>query len=303
MTRALEGRRIVVTGSSEGIGRAVALHLAGEGARVVVNASGLGSGGVAAAEDRLAGLVAEVADRGGEGLACVASVAELAGAEAIVGTAVDGFGGLDGLVNCAGIAGAPANSLCEIEVEDWRRVVSTHLDGTFFCCRAAVPHLIAAGGGAIVNTSSHGFLGGFGGSAYPAAKGAINSLSFAIAADLASDGIRCNVVCPGAKTRLSTGTAYEAVIGRLEQRGLLDAEGVAASLNAPPAEGCAPIYGYLLSDHASHITGRLFSAAGGYVGVFARAEERAIGVREEGDGTWTIDALADAVAKNPEGSP
>lgn len=296
MTRALEGRRIVVTGSSEGIGRAIALCLAGEGARVVVNASGRGAGGPAAAAERLDALVAALVEAGGEGAACVASVAEPEGAAALVGTAVDAWGGLDGLVNCAGIPGKPANSIRDIDLDDWRQVLSVHLDGTFLCSRAAIPPLREAGGGAIVNTSSHGFLGLYGGSAYPAAKGGINSLSWAMATDLAEFGIRCNVVCPGAKTRLSTGPEYEEMIRGLASRGILS-EGLATiSLNSPPPEECAPIYAYLLSDAAKAVNGRIFTASGPYVGLFPIMAEQLVGTRDAGDGPWTVEALAAAVA-------
>lgn len=295
MAGVLDGRRIVVTGSSEGIGRAIALCLAQEGARVVVNASGQGSGGPDAAAERLEGLVAELRAAGGEGAACVGSVADPAAAEAIVGTAVETWGGLDGLVNCAGIPGKPANGIQEIDPDDWARVVAVHLDGTFLCSRAAIPHLRAAGGGAIVNTSSHGFLGMYGGSAYPAAKGAINSLTWCMATDLAEYGIRCNVVCPGAKTRLSTGPDYETLIRGLETRGILS-EGLAEiSLNSPPPEECAPIYAYLLSDASSGVNGRIFTASGPYVGLFPILEEKMVGARAPAEGPWTQAALAEAV--------
>jgi len=295
MAGVLEGRRIVVTGSSEGIGRAIALCLAQEGARVVVNASGQGSGGPEAAAERLEGLVAELGAAGGEGAACVGSVADPAAAEAIVGTAVDAWGGLDGLVNCAGIPGKPANGIQEIDPDDWHHVVSVHLDGTFLCSRAAIPHLRAAGGGAIVNTSSHGFLGMYGGSAYPAAKGAINSLTWCMATDLAEYGIRCNAVCPGAKTRLSTGPDYEALIRGLEARGILSDGLAEISLNSPPPEECAPIYAYLLSDAANEVNGRIFTASGPYVGLFPILQEKMVGARPPEEGPWTQAALAQAV--------
>lgn len=295
MAGVLEGRRIVVTGSSEGIGRAIALCLAQEGARVVVNASGQGSGGPEAAAERLEGLVAELLAAGGEGAACVGSVADPAAAEAIVGTAVETWGGLDGLVNCAGIPGKPANGIQEIELDDWARVVSVHLDGTFLCSRAAIPHLRAAGGGVIVNTSSHGFLGMYGGSAYPAAKGAINSLTWCMATDLAEHGIRCNAVCPGAKTRLSTGPDYEEMIRGLEARGILSDGLAEISLNSPPPEECAPIYAYLLSDAAKHVNGRIFTASGPYVGLFPIVQEKMIGARPPAQGPWTQADLAQTV--------
>lgn len=303
MAAGLSGKRIVVTGSSHGIGRAVARRLGQEGARVVVNASGQGQGGRAAAEPVLAELVAEIEADGGEALISIGSVADADAAKGLIETAVEGFGGLDALVNVAGIAGPHNNSIREISVEDWRHVVSVHLDGTFYCCRAAVPHLLEAGGGSIVNTSSHGHLGGYGGTAYGAAKGGINSLSFSLAADLRADGIRVNAICPGAKTRLSSGPEYEALIANLEARGMLSPELAKNSLNAPAPEGCAALYAYLVSDAAREITGELFSASGPYVGVFDRVDERMLGFRQPAAGeavdanVWSLEELADLVPR------
>ena len=297
MAGVLEGKRIVVTGSSHGIGRAVALGLAAQGARVVVNGSGQGEGGADRARTELGALIDEIRRAGGEGLAYVGSVADVEASRALIETAVEGYGGLDGLVNCAGIAGRPENSVLEIDLEDWRRVVSIHLDGTFFCVRAAVPHLARSGGGSIVNTSSHGHLGGFGGTAYPAAKGAINSLTFALATDLRGDGIRVNAVCPGAKTRLSSGPDYEGLIAKLETRGLLTPEAAVASLDVPPPEACAPLYAYLLSDEARDVSGRLFSTSGPYVGLFDAYREQTIGMRDAEDPIWPVEELAALVAE------
>ena len=110
--------------------------------------------------------------------------------------------------------------------------------------------MVAQGGGAIINTSSFAFLGDYGGTGYPAGKGGVNGLTLAIAAELRDYGVRANVVCPGAKTRLSTGTDYEDHIVGLNRRGLLDDVSTQAALDAPPPEYAAPIYAYLASDQA-----------------------------------------------------
>lgn len=291
----LRGKRVVVTGSSQGIGRAVAMRLAREGARVVVNASGLGVGGREAAARGLAELVETLEAEGAEAAGFVGSVSEEEDAAGLIELAVSRFGGLDGLVNCAGIGEPAASSIRRIQTGDWRRVLDVHLDGTFLCCRHAVPHLVAAGGGAIVNTSSHAFLGVYGGTAYAAAKGATNSLTRALAADLRTEGVRCNAICPGAKTRLSSGPEYEAKIADLEARGVLNEALARGSLNAPSAEGCASLYAFLLSDAARAITGEVFSAAGPYVGIFPRPEERMLAYAQSASGVWEIEALAAAL--------
>jgi NAD(P)-dependent dehydrogenase (short-subunit alcohol dehydrogenase family) len=310
-SESLAGKRIVVSGSSHGIGRAVALRLGREGARVVVNGSGLGPGGREASQRTLEALALEIEAAGGEAATCVGSVAEEAQAAALIETAISKFGGLDGLVNCAGIP-EPANgsSILEISGRAWREVVGVHLDGTFYCCRHAVPQLMTAGGGAIVNTSSHGYLGVYGGTAYAASKGATNSLTWALAADLREQGVRVNAICPGAKTRIASGAGYEAKIAELEARGVLDADLARHSLNAPPPEGCAALYAFLCSDAAQAITGEIFSATGPYVGVFPKPEERFLayrsspevsegedqGVGSASSGVWELEELTAALA-------
>jgi 3-oxoacyl-[acyl-carrier protein] reductase len=285
----LEGKRVVVTGSSQGIGRAVAIRIGREGGRVLVNGSGAGAGGRSASEAALSALVEEIEVLGGEAIGFVGSVAEDGVVREMIGTAVGQFGGLDGLVNCAGIPEPSGSSILAIEPADWRQVLGVHLDGTFHACRHAVPHLRESGG-SIVNTSSHAFLGIYGGSAYGAAKGAINSLTWELAADLRDDAIRCNAICPGARTRISSGPAYEAQIAALEARGLLSPERAHASRHVAPAEGCASLYAYLLSDAASGISGEILSATGGYVGVLPRPTEALLAMKADSE-PWSLSAL------------
>jgi len=288
----LDGRRVVVTGSSQGIGRAVALRIAAEGARVLVCGSGMGPGGPAASDRALAALVEEIEGGVGEAARFVGSVSEDAVAREMIEFAVDRFGGLDALVNCAGVAAPSASSILDIEPEDWERVRRVHLEGTFFSCRHAVPHLIRSGGGSIVNTSSHAHLGIYGGTAYGAAKGATNSLTWELAADLRDEGIRVNAICPGARTRLSSGPEYEAQIANLEARGLLTAVMAKASRQVPGPEGCASLYAYLLSDASAEISGEIFSATGGYVGVFPKPTERMLAMKTDA-APWSISELSE----------
>lgn len=284
----LEGRAAVVTGSSRGIGRAVALALAAEGAAVVVN--GRESGPVHEA-------VACIEDAGGRARPHVGSVADFRVAGELVQGCVDAFGSIDVLVNCAGVGEPDGASILDLAPEAWREVVDSHLTSTFNTCRHAAPRMVARGRGAIVNTSSHAWLGLYGGSAYPAAKGGTNSLGFAMAAELREHGIRVNAVCPGARTRLSTGPAYETRIRDLHRRGILD-DGVRDASLAPRApEHVAPLYLFLASDRAAGISGRLFSAAGGYVGVQAAGGESLLAYRDpDAEGPWPVDELAERIA-------
>jgi NAD(P)-dependent dehydrogenase (short-subunit alcohol dehydrogenase family) len=178
----------------------------------------------------------------------------------------------------------------------WRRVLDVHLTGTFHTCRRAAPRMAQQGRGAIVNTASHALLGVFGGTAYPASKGGTLSLTFAIARELAPHGVRCNAICPGAATRLSTGPDYRAHIEALHARGVLDAATRAAALAPAPPEQVAPLYALLASERAAGVTGRVFSAAGGYVGELIGPTERFLAHRDPAQGPWPLDALAERLA-------
>lgn len=274
----LNGRAAVVAGSSRGIGRAVARALAAEGASVVVN------GRDADATRTVAG---EIEAQGGRARAVPGSVADFACAGAVVDECVARFGGIDVLVNCAGIAEPAGSSILDAAPEDWQALLDTHLTATFNTCRHAAPHFVERGSGSIVNTGSHAFLGVYGGTGYPAGKGGTNALTAAIAAELREHGVRANTVCPGARTRLSTGPDYEARVRELHARGLLSDVARDASLSPPAPEHVAALYLYLASDLSAGITGRIFSGSGGYVGLFEREHETLVAFRDaEREGAW-----------------
>lgn len=279
----LQDKVIIVTGASMGVGRAVALRCAQLGAVLVVNSSG--AGGVDPAP--LQSLVAQIERDGGEAIYSVGSVADPEYAQQLIATCVDRFGRLDGLANVAGVSEGGANTIREMDAQNWKRITGVHLDGSFYTSKYAIEQMVEQGGGTIVNTGSHAFLGSYGGSAYAAAKGAILSLSAAIAKDMWDDGIRCNVVLPGARTRLSTGAAYEAQIRDLNRRGLLDDARMYSALNPAPPEVMAAMYSYLLSDAAAAISGRLFSASGLHVGEFSWPVETVLETRDlASGGVW-----------------
>ena len=151
---------------------------------------------------------------------------------------IDEFGGIDILINCAGIAEPPGSSILDITPAQFAALLDAHLGTVFATCRAAAPKMVAQGSGSIVNTSSFAFLGDYGGTGYPAGKGAVNSLTLAIAAELKEHGVRANVVCPGARTRLSTGPDYVAHITELNRRGLLDEVSMQGSLDVATTGLC-----------------------------------------------------------------
>ncbi|MEM7412074.1 MAG: SDR family oxidoreductase [Myxococcota bacterium] len=282
----LQGQLAVVTGSSRGIGRSVAHTLVGEGARVVVN------GRHADAVERVVG---ELVAAGGDAVGCVGSVADFDLAGKLVAQARDTFGRLDVLINCAGIAEPEGSSILDLAPEAWHELVDSHLTATFHTCRHAAPLFVAQRSGAILNTSSHAYLGHYGGTGYPAGKGGINSLTFAIAAELREHGVRANAICPGARTRLSSGPAYEAKIRDLHARGIMNDLQRDASL-APDAPGfVGPLYAALAGQRAAAWTGRLFTAVGGYVGLHTGGSETLLAYRPTEQGPWPVPELAAAL--------
>ena len=267
----LDGSVAVVTGSSRGVGLAVAAALAREGAAVVVN------GRDRAVAERAA---EQIAAEGGRVRAVAGSAAEPDVVDRLLGTAHEHFGEVDVLVNCAGTAEPTGSSILDVTTEQWRELLDAHLTSTFATCRALAPRMAARGRGTIVNTSSHAFTGAFGGTGYPAGKGGVNSLTMALAAELRESGIRVNAVCPGARTRLSTGEEYEDHVEDLHRRGMLDDLMRAGALRPAPAEYVAELYAFLASDLAAGITGQIYAGAGCYVGRFAEPEAELIAWRD-----------------------
>lgn len=284
----LAGRGAVVVGGSRGIGAAVAALLARHGAGVVVNGRD---------PDAAHSTAQSIVDAGGRAIAHPGSPAAESVAEALVDNCIDTFGGIQILINCAGIAEPAGSSILDISAAQFAELMDAHLGTVFATCRAAAHRMVATGGGSIVNTSSFAFLGDYGGTGYPAGKGAVNSLTLAIAAELKERGVRANVVCPGARTRLSSGPDYVAHITELNRRGLLDDISLHGALDVAGPEYAAPTYVFLASDMASHISGEIFAAAGGFVGRFPRADPALVGYRDHHDSPpWTVEELSALLA-------
>jgi NAD(P)-dependent dehydrogenase (short-subunit alcohol dehydrogenase family) len=275
----LAGRGAVVVGGSRGVGLAVAQLLAAQGAGVVIN--GRDADAATEATQHVTGAVA-----------FPGSPADPAVADALIDTCIKEFGHIDILVNCAGTAGLASESILKVTSAQFRDLIDAHLGTTFETCRAAAPKMVGQGGGSIINTSSFAFLGDYGGTGYPAGKGGVNGLTMALAAELKEHGVRANVVCPGAKTRLSTGSEFEAHMVELHRRGMLDEASMQAALDAPPPEYVAPTYAYLASDLAKDVTGQIFIAAGGFVGRFDRQTPSILGYRDHQDSPpWSVDEI------------
>jgi meso-butanediol dehydrogenase/(S,S)-butanediol dehydrogenase/diacetyl reductase len=235
----------VITGGASGIGAATARLLAAEGAKVVV---------VDLNEAQGHALVESLeADRA---LFIRCDVADRAAVEAMIKTAHAKFGRLDILFNNAGIG--CFGETPDLDPEVWARVIAIDLNSVFYACRAAIPLMRAAGGGAIVNTASiSGLAGDFGFTAYNAAKGAVINYTRALALDHAKDNIRVNALCPGLIDTPLTAAAKQ-------MSGVLDVwlEGIPMKRAGTPEE-MAKVVAFLASDDASYVTGTIMVADGG----------------------------------------
>jgi acetoacetyl-CoA reductase/3-oxoacyl-[acyl-carrier protein] reductase len=184
----LTGKTALVTGASRGIGRAIAVALAREGAKVAVNYQNN--------KAKAAEVVDEIKALGGTAMLVPANVAKSDEARAMVKKVIDEWGRLDVLVNNAGIT--RDKSLRKMDDESWVQVIQTNLNGYFFCMSAAIPAMVEQGGGRIVNISSmNGQIGAFGQANYSASKGGVIALTKTAALELAKANITVNTVSPG----------------------------------------------------------------------------------------------------------
>ncbi len=250
--RDMEGKVALVTGASSGIGRATAEAFAEAGASVVL---------AARREDELAGLAADLHGRGQEASWIRTDVSVAADVERMVTHAVETFGGLDCAVNAAGTEGRIA-PITELSEDDWDRVLAVNLTGTFLCVKHEARAMLAAGnGGSIVNVGSvNSFLGFAGGAGYVSSKHGQVGLTSSASAELAPQGVRVNIVCPGIidtamhrRVRELAGDEVfeEAFRSRVHSRRPGQPEEIARAIL------------FLCSDDASYITGATLTPDGG----------------------------------------
>jgi len=292
----LQGRSGVVTGAGRGIGREVALALAAEGVKVLVNDPGVsrvGAGSDAAPADEV---VTEIREHGGTAMANYDSVTDFAAAEGIVKSCVDSFGRIDILVNCAGIL--RDRMIFNMSEEEWDLVLSVHLKGTFNMCRHASRLMREQRYGRIINVASAAWLGSTGQSNYSAAKGGIVSFTRSIARELGRYGVTCNCIVPMAATRMTLDDDVKAKFKMQLEKGEISQERYEELVNMPGPEFVAPAVVYLATDAAANINGLVVRSAGGTVGVYSEPSiVKIIHKDYRKEGSWTVDELADLVPK------
>lgn len=229
----LQGKVALITGASQGLGKALALSFAAEGASVVINSR---------REEGVRAIAREIEAKGGEVLALAADVSEAADVERLVGATVERFGRVDVLVNNAGVLG-PRVEIEEYPEDEWRRVIDANLTGPFLVSKAAIPHMPE--GASIVNVVSGVSVEGRAGwGAYSVSKFGVEGLTQILAAELAERGIRANAVDPGGMRTDMRAAAYP------EEDPMT---------RVTPEENTA-VFVYLASDESKDVTGERFKA-------------------------------------------
>ncbi len=286
----LKDRVAVITGAGRGIGRGIAIAMAEEGARVVVNDLGGGPDGSSASTSPADEVVTEIKSRGGTAVANYDSVATLEGGENIIKTAIDNFGRIDILVNNAGIL--RDRMIFNMAPEEWDIIMKVHLYGHFYCTKPAAVLMRQQRSGRIINMSStSGLIGNSGQANYGAAKAGIAGFTRVCARDLGRYGVTVNCIAPGAATRLTmTDEVMKAREFRAE-RGISAAAGAqppAASAPMRDPDDIAPIVVYLATDAAANINGCTFGASGGTISLHTDPIPMKSIFKNE---RWTLDEL------------
>jgi NAD(P)-dependent dehydrogenase (short-subunit alcohol dehydrogenase family) len=277
----LKGKNAVVTGAGRGIGRAVALALAEEGANVVVCRRG--------------GPADEVVEGckkfGVEAVAYYGDVADFKVAEGIVKSCVDNFGRIDILCNIAGTE--KPGMIPDISEKDWDEMLAVHLKGTFNLIRHAVPLMMEQRDGRIINTISELFPFGIGHAHYAAAKGGIVSLTYAVAFEMGKYGIRCNAFAPRARTGMIEDESNLEGFKKILEAGLVTPERLKQSFEEmTPPSAIAPFIAYLASDAAANLNGKMFFISGRELGIWNRpAITRRFPRDYEKEGRWTFEEV------------
>ena len=297
----LKDKVAVVTGAGRGVGRGIAMAMASEGAKVVVNDLGGTGDGTGVSKTPAEEVVNEIKRAGSEAVVSFASVSEVEGAESIIKTAINSFGRIDVLVNNAGIL--RDRMIWNMTDEEWDGVIKTHLYGHFYCTRAAVRWMRDAAkegkleNGRIINITSHaGIKGNAGQVNYSAAKMGVVGFTYSCAMALGRYGVTCNAIAPRAITRLTDTIPEDRLRELAVRRGIatpdesqkLELEELKRKFLGGGPEAIAPLVCWLAGDEASHVNGHVFMMTEGRVAVFNHMEEVTNAFKE---GIFTVDDL------------
>lgn len=287
-TRLLEGKVALITGAGRGIGRDMALMMAASGAKVVVNDLGGSNSGEGSDAAPAKEVVDEITKAGGQAVANYGNVADAKDAQQMIDQAMGDLGGLDIVINNAGIL--RDTIFHKMSHEDWHNVINVHLNGTFNVSRAAATIFREKGSGCFIHyTSTSGLIGNFGQANYAAAKMGIVGLSRSIALDMSRFGVRSNCISPFAWSRL---------IGTIPVQDEAQAKRVERMKAMTPAK-IAPLAVALGSDAAKDITGQIFTVRNNEI--FLMSQPRPVRSLHTAQG-WTPDTVVDTVFPAIKGS-
>jgi NAD(P)-dependent dehydrogenase (short-subunit alcohol dehydrogenase family) len=286
---ALTGRNIVVTGSGRGIGQAVAIHLAQQGANVVVNDPGVNVDGTGADQGPAAETTKMITDAGNSAVANFDSIATVEGGENLIKQCVDTWGRIDGVVHVAGIL--RDRMVFNMTKEEWDAVIAVHLDGYYNVAKPASILMRQQRFGRIIGFSSGSGLNGNAGQAnYGAAKAAIAGMGRCLARDLGRYGVTANTIAPGANTRM--GATIPESAQQLRARAGISSQPARRENPLRGPELVAPMISYLCTDQAWNVNGKVFHVSAGNVSLgHEEAPYRTI----TSVGLWTMDELREKV--------
>ncbi len=284
----MKDKVVLVTGAGRGIGRAIALMMAQEGAKVIVNDLGASVGGEGHDISPAQEVVDKICASGGEAVLNGDSVSELSGAEAMIQTAIDNFGRIDTVVNNAGIL--RDKIFHKMTPDDWHAVINVHLNGSFNTAHVAAQYFRKQESGSFVfMTSTSGLIGNYGQANYSAAKLGIAALSKSIALDMARYNVRSNSISPFAWSRMIGSIPVDTP----EQKQRVD------KLKEMTPEKVAPMAVYLASDSASEVTGQIFAVRNNEI--FLMSQPRPVRSSHRSEG-WTPKTIADHAIPALKGS-
>ncbi|MDP2719868.1 MAG: SDR family oxidoreductase [Dehalococcoidia bacterium] len=291
MGELLKGKAAVITGGGGGLGRAVSLLMAEEGAKIVVNDIGGSKDGSGGSNSPADVTVQEIKSRGGEAVASYDSIVSFTAAEKLIQTCVETFGKIDILVNLAG--NLRDRMIFNMAEEDFDSVIAVHLKGTWNCTRHACAAMRQQRTGRIINTSSRAAFGNPGQSNYASAKAGIIGMTQTVAREMGRYGVTVNAIMPLAATRFSA-TAEVAATKEKRAAAGIQAAVQLGEVELPPPEDIAPIVVYLASDEAADVNGQLFFSCGGEITLYTLPQPKK---SIFSPGRWDVGELASVFPK------